>query len=1569
MVDTKPSGETDTSSNISQPIGRQQTVAENQRVGGDNDGGNDEDSNDDEASVDLLKTQDEWSDQDDEEDDEEDDDFFDLKPKSSPSTNARGDGLIVASALSPPSFHDSTHKSNNAETCRAVAADSRSPATRTIDRLSEQSSQSNLLYDKTNMDRDAASVMIQLSQTESMSSAKESPHRPRCSNGRDAATKTNTATKSSTAVGAASPLPPPQPEPKTCSDSATGSPQRKQQQKTKVQFPAPNERSNVQTEQHLREKQVMTKPVQHKTAATKSQQHQQGDTTTNTASTAKAAPPFPGELTDLANYEIQHYNIAVHGRVGVIIHNTSELPADLITGAKNWRYPQIKEVNPGSIAYEHGLRTGDWFLADSKAESLGSYATIVNQAKSKKRPLIWYVARRKDDSRQQGVGTLDDEIARVVDQVVNRPEDEERLVPLIEARTVAHQNPTAGVATVPTPKGTIPKPNDIPQKPKSTKTVRRKTTNKPTKTGREGTTKANLWDSDTSSDEEDPDKIRAPLVILPNHDKVVPFCKLCKMLQQKKRKKPSSRSVHHALCPRNDFFEDSKADCILQDLITGVKLDCSACKKSYQVGKVEKGESHVASCPFHKSKVTPGAKEAKSNISRAKNASLGVTDETKGKDERTTDQKKEKTKKEPKRAKSTNPPKRGSTTAVANHATAKSSPPTIETSRQDAATSAPTLTPPNLSQQPKRHTPAAAGPAARPSPNASETAGDKRNPPPPQASQPQAPVVAKKATQVPAVAKKTTASTKKAANKKKASTTNTTTADHVVSPSNGGSACRQEHPRNEGGSAMLMCAALENPLGRNLGHSHSQPMQRQGQHAATAATAMAALHPGKLTDYPKANGTSKEVTAAHRTPTSFGVSRASTTSASASSVSGNPPSNKDQRTSREDASDKSGRNQIEWIHHENPWGPAGFQLGDVAIFTQRRGIGHHESMLPSERFVSEPFSADTNYHKTHRTPEEGYQYIRLQRDDRAQRSWGFTVRRHDFGGACLVERVDPMSPAESAVFVGMSASGISAALSVNDMLVAINEKPVGGMSVEGVNIELEVAGPTMLLVVSRYRFTEHLKDSIVEVEENVVAAIDEAFNDERSLAWVDGNGTTATQSGTPLSTMASKVLNNLLVSRPVNGTAEAATVSPSNDTSSRATEGETRDHVVESHFETPQNNDPQSEGSLEEMRQADCGDGLDTVSCYGKVGRDSVQASHDETVAISMDIDTTPPATKAYDVRKPCPLVRMETSEARDDTQGSPPKKAARFFTHLPDKQNGSKKIGDGRSTLRVPAAHAELQESFGDDMQEEDRSPSAAQDKGGKSAPLAATAEPGEKEQQTSAAQGEIAALAALPVSRPSPMDEEQQQNDSDDNKEDVAAKESACRDGIDNEEDSATDEEEDDDGNPALGCVCGDIHDKRCVVFWVQCDSCDAWYNVSRRCVGFNEEQAQKRNWSCWACCSSDEEDDEEPRDCEEARKVSLNSDSDDSDQSSSLASPKIARKQKRRRASLPTKCDPRKRLPNGTTVEVDREGSHKFGGFGQIKDSYLDEDGIWRYSVSYTIHRYTENDISAEYVMIQN
>jgi hypothetical protein len=106
---------------------------------------------------------------------------------------------------------------------------------------------------------------------------------------------------------------------------------------------------------------------------------------------------------------------------------------------------------------------------------------------------------------------------------------------------------------------------------------------------------------------------------------------------------------------------------------------------------------------------------------------------------------------------------------------------------------------------------------------------------------------------------------------------------------------------------------------------------------------------------------------------------------------------------------------VAWESCGNPWGPEGHVDGDVILFTHTSGLGHHETLLPSARYEGDPFSSSKRYHKTHRTPEDGFQALILKRDPLVIRPWGFTCQRHEFGGACLVTSVDPLSPADAAV--------------------------------------------------------------------------------------------------------------------------------------------------------------------------------------------------------------------------------------------------------------------------------------------------------------------------------------------------------------------------------------------------------------------------------------------------------------------------------------------------------------------------------------------------------------------------
>ena len=115
-----------------------------------------------------------------------------------------------------------------------------------------------------------------------------------------------------------------------------------------------------------------------------------------------------------------------------------------------------------------------------------------------------------------------------------------------------------------------------------------------------------------------------------------------------------------------------------------------------------------------------------------------------------------------------------------------------------------------------------------------------------------------------------------------------------------------------------------------------------------------------------------------------------------------------------------------WIPCPNPWGTIGHEDGNFVIISPFQSETAHDilsifhrgpngSGMP-KRFVANPLKEGLPYHATHCSPARGgYSALRLLRDMTSLRPWGFTVRLHEFGGACLVESIEPLSPAEAVV--------------------------------------------------------------------------------------------------------------------------------------------------------------------------------------------------------------------------------------------------------------------------------------------------------------------------------------------------------------------------------------------------------------------------------------------------------------------------------------------------------------------------------------------------------------------------
>ena len=74
-------------------------------------------------------------------------------------------------------------------------------------------------------------------------------------------------------------------------------------------------------------------------------------------------------------------------------------------------------------------------------------------------------------------------------------------------------------------------------------------------------------------------------------------------------------------------------------------------------------------------------------------------------------------------------------------------------------------------------------------------------------------------------------------------------------------------------------------------------------------------------------------------------------------------------------------------------------------------------------------------------------------------------------------------------------------------------------------------------------------------------------------------------------------------------------------------------------------------------------------------------------------------------------------------------------------------------------------------------------------------------------------------------------------------------------------------------LFSVCGMKHVPSLIkTFWIQCESCDSWYHVAEKCIGFGEQQANRDDfqWSCVVCApDTDSDDEKEIVNNDEARK----------------------------------------------------------------------------------------------------
>jgi len=524
-----------------------------------------------------------------------------------------------------------------------------------------------------------------------------------------------------------------------------------------------------------------------------------------------------------------------------------------------------------------------------------------------------------------------------------------------------------------------------------------------------------------------------------------------------------------------------------------------------------------------------------------------------------------------------------------------------------------------------------------------------------------------------------------------------------------------------------------------------------------------------------------------------------------------------------------------------------------------------------KRFVANPFEEGSPYHDTHKSPSRGgYSVLRLMRDRMSLRPWGFTVRLHEFGGACLVDGIEPSSPAESAMDIsgwsstdGTSSSG----LKLHDMIICVNGKSVGSMTMPELIIELDVCGPEMMLIVSRF-----------DIKESIAGGNKESMTlEDLAMDWTD---------------IGSSSNNSSLKRKRVSFENEQLGHSDHHEMNGGRTHlqnderagSQLYDDEEENEYSTGQvenriaKNDWQSpmRKVLDTKKSQSCKQAVAHPAPNRPMSRhtnDDSDDDEDESVQISK---CTKKAAR--------PVPKRHTSADREkhgedeDMQISKSKKwplrgiskpgkhdyvggaGNKWKDHpgnikhrqiiednkddykaLPSGQKGSLAMGvvqewrslDPPGRFLILNKQTKLYDDIGDGEAKEKVQTALSREK------KTENSHQKQIEEESSDDESEVLPKRKRSINKRKVVQPSIKEDD----------------DSVVNSDDNDVDNQQWKDGNgeddPWLGCVCGQTHPHPIKVFWVQCEGCDAWYNVAEECVGFDADAAEDLDeWRCWAC-----------------------------------------------------------------------------------------------------------------------
>ncbi|KAL7539465.1 hypothetical protein ACHAXR_010606 [Thalassiosira sp. AJA248-18] len=550
-----------------------------------------------------------------------------------------------------------------------------------------------------------------------------------------------------------------------------------------------------------------------------------------------------------------------------------------------------------------------------------------------------------------------------------------------------------------------------------------------------------------------------------------------------------------------------------------------------------------------------------------------------------------------------------------------------------------------------------------------------------------------------------------------------------------------------------------------------------------------------------------------------------------------------------------------WLPCPNPWGKIGHEDGDfviispfqsetesdiLSIFHQdccndssrsSNGGGSGGGGIP-KRFVANPFEEGSPYHATHKSPArgDGYCVLRLRRDRVGLRPWGFTVRLHEFGCACLVDGIEPLSPAEAAMAMcaqksfssfqtrskkygtcklqedisGWSNETSSSGLQLHDMIICINGKSIGSMTMPELQIELDVCGPELMLVVSRFDIQENRDCTTLE---------------DLAMDWNEiGAGASL----------------------------KRKRVSFEDENSNR----DIQERMI-----------GQSGG-----QQGHKNDEFQLLGYAGRSADDSSQAIVEHVGLAKNDMQPSTRSKKGNESTKLSHNQANLPAPKRQASDSKVAKRGSKVQVFLSDTQQHELRTVS-KGTQHYESGCPRQRESNKDDaVMKDERCIALDKGHGSDYHGEKTKSQPSVEKQQTIVQVGQVRCTQKAhestqkhthemkSVSRYQKQLEELSDDESDMLPKMTVAKTSKInpsskKQANDNSYSSSSSEdeyeEEGGDENPWLGCVCGKTHPHPIKVFWIQCEGCDAWYNVAQECVGFDARAADKLDeWCCWAC-----------------------------------------------------------------------------------------------------------------------